>query len=284
MKWMARLERRFGRFAVPNVTLALIIGQVIAFFAANIRGVQLLDRLQLVPDRVLAGEVWRLVTFVFMPPSLTPLWAMISWLVLYLVGTSLEQFWGTFKYNVYIVIFLLASIAAAMIAPLIDGGLLGALGMTGFLPLSLFLAFAHLFPNFQFMLFFILPIKVKWLALVSWIMLGWTAIQGGWGGRAMVLATVLNFFIFFGQDILWSLRNKRRRRAFESRVKSAQTRGKPRHRCVVCGLTSKDDPKMQFRYCSQCEGQLCYCMNHLRQHDHVTAQDAAEVTAGKKAE
>jgi hypothetical protein len=157
------------------------------------------------------------------------------------------------------------------------------LGRTGYLPWSVLLAFAYLFPNFQFMLFFVLPIKVKWIALVTWVLLGSQALFGGWGDRAMVLATVLNFFLFFGGDLAARLKDRRRRRAFESRVTSGQNRGRPRHRCAVCGLTSHDDPKMQFRYCSQCAGQLCYCMDHLRDHEHAV-EDAAAVAAGKKAE
>jgi hypothetical protein len=284
MKWIARLERRFGRFAIPNVTLAIILGQILVYVAGQMPGNNVVDRLWLFRDRVLEGEVWRLVTFIFMPPATNPLFALLAWYLFFLMGSALERFWGVFRYNVYLLIGLLAAMVVGMSLP---GGLPfegSHVGSSGYIMASVFLAFAFLYPDFTLSLFFVLPIRIYWLALITWVLLGASFLFGQWADRAMVVATVLNFLIFFGGDLMARLRNRRRRRAFESRVKAGQRSGQPRHRCAVCGLTSHDDPKMQFRYCSQCAGQLCYCMDHLRDHEHVTADDAAEVAAGKKDE
>ncbi len=145
----------------------------------------------------------------------------------------------------------------------------------------MFLAFAYLYPDFVIHFMLILPIRIKWLAMVTAALLGLSLLLGDWGDRAMVAAILVNFFVFFGADLIGTLRNRRRRAAFEARIRSASGEGKPRHQCAVCGLTSKDDPKMQFRYCSQCAGHLCYCMDHLRDHEHVTSEDEpAEKVSG----
>lgn len=276
MKWIDRLEARFGRFAVPNVTLAIVLGQILAYAAWQIRGPEALERLWLFRDRVLDGEVWRLFTFVFMPPATNPIFAFFAWYLFYIMGSALERHWGVFRYNVYLLIGVLAAMTAGMLVPTGLPAGVGGLGATGYLVASVFLAFAHLYPDFTINLFFVLPIRIKWLALITWVLLG-LQLFGGWPHVAMVFATVFNFLIFFGGDLIGSVRNWRRRTAFESRIQTASGHGKPRHRCAVCGVTNLDDPKMQFRYCSQCEGQLCYCMEHVRDHEHVTSESEATV-------
>jgi hypothetical protein len=284
MKWITRLEARFGRYAVPNLTLVIILGQLLAFVALQVRGPEVLSRLWLDREAVLGGEVWRLITFVFMPPATNPLFAFFAWCLFYLMGTALENYWGILRYNIYLFIGVSAAIVTGMLLP---GGLLlgdAALSSTGYIVGSVFLAFAYLYPDFVINLFFVLPIRIKWLALITWVLLAIDLVLGTWSQKAIVVASVLNFFIFFGADILATLRNKRRRAAFESRVTSASRPGKPRHRCAVCGLTNLDDARMQFRYCSQCEGQLCYCMEHLQNHQHVSSEGEAAVAGGKAAD
>jgi hypothetical protein len=267
MSLLDRLEKRFGRFAVPNVTVALILAQATAF-AVSVARPDALEALYLVPQQVLAGEVWRLVSFVFLPPSTSLIWAFLAWYFFYLLGTALEANWGTFKYNLFLLVGYLATVAAALAAAFLTPA---APASNGFLMGSVFLAFAILFPDFVVMLFFILPVKIKWLALLAWIGYVLTIAFGDWNQRAQATAAVSNVLLFFGKDILARMRHGHRRMAWQaSRV---AVREPPYyHRCTVCGITDRTHPDMDFRYCSQCDGHYGYCAEHLRNHEHVVGK------------
>ncbi len=129
------------------------------------------------------------------------------------------------------------------------------------------LAFAWLFPDYTLMLFFVLPVKVKWLALLTWLFYGYTLITGGWAERLLVLAAVANFLLFFSQDIYARARYGHRKLKQHSVVIAA--RDKPLHICTVCGITDKTDRTMDFRYCTKCEPPVAYCSEHLRTHAHL---------------
>ncbi len=270
MSLLARLEKKFGRFAVPNLTAVLIVGQVLVYVPWRFAGREdILERIVFIPQKVLEGEVWRLVTFAFQPPGGAVLWAVIFWMVFYLMGNYLEHFWGTFRYNVYLLLGTVASLAVAFLVP--------AQAATNlFLYNSVFLAFAFLFPDFVFRLFFILPIKVKWLALINWLVMGFWflvgASRGDWIQCVLILASIANFLIFFGRELIHRVKDRRRRAAFQARVRGAKQAAKYRHRCTLCGVTNVEDPKRQFRYCSKCEGNLCYCMEHIASHAHVAGE------------
>lgn len=273
MRFLRRLEQSLGRFAVPHLTIAIIAIQVMSYGLIVTQGnpkqeQEVLARLLLVPSLVLDGEVWRLLTFLAVPPvigksMLGPIWALLAWYVFYLLGTTLEQYWGVFRYNLYLLVGYVATVAVAFLAP--------DMPATNVMYLeSVFLAFAFLFPEFQFLLFFILPVKVKWLALLVWLWYGFLFLFGGWMTRLMVLAAIANFLLFFWRDILDRLRTGRRRMV---RQVAHATRPKEpafHHRCAVCGITDKSHPQEDFRYCSKCAGQHAYCSQHLRDHEHVT--------------
>jgi hypothetical protein len=89
----------------------------------------------------------------------------------------------------------------------------------------------------------------------------------------MVLATVLNYLLFFGKEHWRELRASQRRRSFQA--SASRTKSAPKHVCRVCGLSTDDSPKTLFRYCSKCAGQACYCPEHIRDHEHVTAEQPA---------
>lgn len=174
--------------------------------------------LVLYPDRVLQGEIWRLVTYIFIPPSFSPFWIIFVLYFYYLVGTGLEQAWGAFRFNLYYLLGMVGTTVAAFIT--------GA-GYTGvYLNLSLFLAFAHLYPDFQLLLFFILPVKIKYLAWLNWALLGGTVLLGALPHKIAAVAAVINFFIFFGKDIYRDIKLKRQvrrnRKRFFSEVQKAQ--------------------------------------------------------------
>lgn len=258
-----KLERRFGRFAIPNLTLLLIIGQSIAW-AAEWGNPGTADQIRLIPQLVLDGEVYRLILFLFVPPILSPLWFLLAMYVFHLMGTALENNWGTFRYNLYLF--------TGYVATVIVGFVLfpGADVSNAYVNTTVFFAFATLFPTFEFLIFFILPIQVRWLALLAWITLTLQFIQSGWQGRVLVGASVLNYFLFFGRDILRRVRTSQRSLRQRAARTAAQRKASDYfHICATCGITDQSDPEMDFRYCSQCSGNLAYCSQHLKDHEHV---------------
>ncbi|NUQ63964.1 MAG: hypothetical protein HUU20_15915 [Pirellulales bacterium] len=261
MTLLDRLERRFGRWAVPNVTIGLILGQVFVYVMEMIEPGRV-PNLALVPKLVLEGEVWRVFSFVFEPPLSSPIWAFFFWYVFYLLGTALEQTWGSFRYNVYILIGWAATVAASFLVP-------EAPTSVGFLQGSIFLAFAWLYPDFVFYIFFVLPVKVKWLALLAWIGYFMQLAFGDTVERVLVLASIANFLVFFGKGIFLRMRIGRRRMVEQAdRIRSKQ---QSRHQCSICGITERTHPDEDFRYCSKCEGTHCYCSAHLRNHEHISS-------------
>lgn len=283
-----RLERRFGRFAIPNLTVILIAGQALTYFAANLpKGTFLSEpaavpmRLALIPQRVLEGEWWRLITFAFTPPATLPIFVIFYFMLFYLFGTSLELHWGAFRYNLFLLTGYVANLAGAFIAlaflrESVPGGEqmleLGVFTNT-FLYGSLFLAFARLYPDFMLSLFFVLPIKIKWLALVQAIFYFITIVTGDWMTRMAALTSLANYLLFFGAGHVRQAKYVRRRQEFY--IKAKKSTAKPRHECAVCGVTSDDSPKLLFRYCSKCAGQQCYCPEHIANHEHVTEEELA---------
>lgn len=272
MSVLDKLDRHCGRFAIPNITLAVIACQIVVYLFLMARQGSpepnpLEERLELVPSLVLQGEVWRLATFLIVPPMSNPICMGFFWYLFYLMGTALESHWGTFRYDFYLLLGYLLAVGAAFALPQVSAN-------NGFVQASVFLAFAYLFPDFELCLFFLLPVKIKWLALLTWIGICWTLIFGAWELRALALASVGNFLLFFGWEILERARTGRRRMAWQA---AQLTRKEPAfyHRCKVCGITDRTHPQMEFRYCSKCEGTVGYCTEHLRNHEHVTAAEPA---------
>jgi hypothetical protein len=265
-KLIDRLERRFRRFAVPNVTPLLVAGQVACWFVIQ-ADPTFTDKLVLQRAMVLDhGQWWRLLSFLLLPPITNIIFALFAWYLFYLMGTALENHWGTFRYNLFLLIGYLASVVAALVLPTVAV-------TNAYLYGSVFLAFAFLYPNFELLIFFILPVKIKWLALITWITYFWQFARGNWGDRGMVVAAVLNFLIFFWSEILGRLRAGKRRMEYQRR--QIIEREKPFHRCAVCGITEKSHPQMDFRYCSKCDGSHEYCDAHLRDHEHVQSDAAS---------
>jgi hypothetical protein len=260
-----KLERRFGRFAIPNLTTILIAGQVVAYLAAQMNP-DSLKRIALIPQEVLNGQVYRLLTFLVWPPGSFLLFAFFFWYLFYLMGTALEYQWGTFRYNVFLVIGYIATVATSFLTPY------APVTNTFFLG-TVFLAFAYLNPNFELRLFFILPVQIKWFALLAWITFALQFAAGPWTMRIQIAASLLNFFIFFGRDIYSRIKSGRRQMTLKSQRLSA-SRNEPGyfHICAACGLTDKVDPKMDFRYCSHCSRNEAYCSEHLKNHEHTNSE------------
>jgi hypothetical protein len=267
MNLLRRLQSRLSPYAIPNLTGVLVAGQVLLYLLRMVRsadnGLDPLAHLYFEPGAILSGEVWRFVTFLFIPPDSAPLWAVVYWMVFYFFGSALEQHWGTVRYNGFLLVGYLANVLAACIA-----WWAGSIGFASnsFLYGTVFLAFARLFPDFIMNIMFILPIQIKWLALLAWITYGYIFASSDWMGKLLVLASLANYFYFFGSDHWREFRQGHRRRSFQARAASG---ARPTHECRVCGLTSESSPKTAFRYCSKCAGQCCYCPEHIQDHEHL---------------
>lgn len=267
MKLLDQLNRKIGRYAIRNLMLYIIVLNVAAFIFLY-TAPELGGKLALNPYLIRQGEIWRLITFVAYPPSSSPLFLAFALYLYYMIGNTLENQWGSFKFNVYYLLGVLGIIASAFISN-------SVIGSAFYLNLSLFLAFARLYPNFTLMIFFVLPVKMKWLAWFNWALFGLQLIQGSAADRAAIIATLLNYFIFFGKDIVTNTKSAStgyyRKKAYQSNMKSVHK--EYHHKCTVCGRTELDDKDLEFRYCSKCDGYHEYCMDHLHDHEHIKGDD-----------
>lgn len=193
-----RMERKFGRFAIPNLMLYIASTMAVFFFFSTMqRSFNIISLTSLVPYHILRGQVWRLVTFVFTPPASQGLTMLLAIYFYYIMGKTLEYHWGTFRFNVY----YLCGMVGAIIAAFLTG-----YGTNTYLNLSLFLAVAALFPDQEVLLFYVLPIKVKYLAYLDWAVFAFTIIFGNNISRMAAILSLINFFLFFGPDMVRKIR------------------------------------------------------------------------------
>jgi len=265
MKLLDKLERELYRFAVPHLTLLITLGQVVLYVLCYILKAVPTEDVMLSADRVMNGEVWRLFTFVFTPPITNPIFAFFGWYLFYLMGSALEGRWGRFRYNLFLFVGYLATIGVSFLYPWSEMS-------NGYLGGSVFLAFAYLYPEFEIYLFFILPIQIRWLAMITWI---FYFIQFAFGSaitRLTILASVINFLLFFGREIIWRLRYGRRVMAQQAQQVIKGSHREPIHRCAVCGITDVSHPQAEFRYCTECDSATGYCLAHIASHTHLKKQ------------
>jgi len=262
MRLMQRLERVLRPFAIPNLALYLIAGQAIGWLLLQNQP-ELAANLRLIPSRVLQGEVWRLFSFLLDPPTSQPIFLFFAFYMFWLMSNALEHQWGTVRFNLYLLVGYLVTIASSFIVP-------GGHATNSFLAGSVFLAFADLFPNFVIYIFFILPVRIKWLALLAWIGYGYVLVMGAPMERIMVLAAIANFLLFFWRDIRDRIRRGRHRMKQQTRqIKSrAVEKDAAFHTCALCGITDRTHPTMEFRYCTECQPTRCFCAAHLAGHPH----------------
>ena len=284
MKFIDKLERKFGRFGIPNLTIYMIVCYVIGY-ALMIVNPGILNWLSLEPAYILRGQVWRLVTWVLYPPSTSGvLWFAIAVLFFYYpIGTSLERTIGTFKYTLYILSGVIFTILGAFILYFLLGGnvLVGNVFSTYYISLSTFLAYAMCYPDMQVLLMFIIPVKMKWMAIFYVVIVVYEMIQyimaGAWYLVIPIVASLLNFIIFYFGTKDFSRYNPKEvhrrnefRRAMEPQGRMKSGSGSvTKHKCAICGRTELDDPNLEFRFCARCNGNYEYCQDHLFTHTHV---------------
>lgn len=261
MNNLNKFEKKYGKYAVKGLMKYIVIMNFIVYMFSIINPT-MIESLILIPSKVLQGQIWRVITFIFIPPMDNIIFVLFALYFYYIIGVGLEQAWGSFKFNVYYFVGVIASVVFSLVSGVPVAG-------ATYLNLSLFLAFAYLYPNFEVLLFFILPVKMKYLAYLDGFFLAYDFIIGGLSTKLMVIAAVLNFFLFFGKDMVNYGKNRKHVQKNRKKFKVINIDDYVRHKCTVCGITEKDDPDMEFRYCSTCNGHYEYCSKHLKNHKHI---------------
>lgn len=259
MKWIDKLERKFGRYAIRGLMTYITALTAVVFLIQKTMP-DYIFKIMLIPEYVLKGEVWRLITYIFIPEETSYIFIIFALYFFYMIGTSLENEWGSFRFNVYYLLGMIGTTIAAFIT---------GSATAVYINLSLFLAFAYLYPNFEILLFFIIPIKIKYLGWINWIFIGISILFFPLPYKLASIASVLNFIVFFGKDMVARIKISRKSYYNRKKFKTELPRKSTIHRCAVCGITEKDDPDMEFRYCVECDGDYEYCMKHLKNHKHV---------------
>ena len=275
------------RFGIPNLMRVIVIGNVAVYvlmLLTQANDANALSFLTFNLNALLHGEVWRLVTFVFVPAYSSPFALLISLYFYYWIGSTLERQWGTAKFNLYYISGALLTVLGVVLASLITGNPYLTAAGTGYVNLSMFFAFAFLFPNTTVLLFFILPVKMKRLAYLDGALFAFDIIKAigahNWAGVVLPIVALLNFAVFIWPEVHYlkeraKYQNSRKtvqfRQAQQQQAKQAQQQGY-RHKCAVCGRTDTDYPDLQFRYCSKCVGYHCFCQDHIFNHVHFTEE------------
>ena len=285
MKKLSSAVDRFAlehpRFGLPGLMRYIVFGNVIAFFLLRLTGAAVLY-LGFDWYAILHGQIWRLVTFIFIPQTAEPFQLILSLYFIYFIGTMLEREWGTPRFNLYYLSGVVLTILAAVISHYAFGysSVLG----TYYVGMSMFLAFAALYPDAQLLLMYIIPIKAKWLALADLALFGVDIVKallrGNYLSALLPVAALLNFLIYFWYDISDAIdrsrgcarhRNSHQTIQFKAAVRQQRKKEAERgyrHKCCICGRTDTEYPNLEFRYCSRCAGYHCFCMDHIFNHEH----------------
>ena len=275
-----KLEKKFGRYAVPD-----LIKYVIVLYCAGAALGLINENTYLIEPYGFNRGMGFIVSILFFAIQVN---------LFFLFGRSLEQAWGTFRFNMYFISGWFLNIVAAFI---LYGTLHSVQYLSGFQYIywSMFFAFATINPNMEFLFWFVIPIKVKWLAILDAVYLLYNVFQYVTTGIACIsrgmpsaggqyfsvafaiLVAMANFLIYFFASRDYhriSPSDIRRRQHFKKQVRDAgRQNGGARHRCAVCGRTELDDENLDFRFCSKCDGNYEYCSDHLFTHQHVRKHD-----------
>lgn len=290
---MKNLRNRFERFCyqnrnkgIPNLMLYIVLANALVYIMSMFdRSYALYSALSFNRDLILQGQVWRLFTFVFTGAFQygNVLFVLIFSLCYYSLGKAIENTWGACRFNLF---YLTGVLLMDIYAMVFNCG-----ADPYYLNLSLFLSFATLYPDSQFLLFFIIPVKAWVLALIDLVFILIGLFSSFFPYNLFPLIALANYFLFFGKDVLrvipysWQVNFTR---LFKKKPKAAKyqkpidfhsagsfeaTTAKPKqpyqHRCTICGRTDVSDPELEFRYCSRCNGYYCYCEDHISNHTHV---------------
>ena len=252
MSFLDKLERRLGFIAIPGLIRAVVTltGLVFVLVLLN-KGFD--SYLALDIARIRAGEVWRLVTYIFVPQTGHFLFVAVALWFLWYIGDGLERAWGPFRLTLYFLVGMIGTTVAAVLS--------NSKFSSQMLFTTLFFAFAHFYPEEIIYIFFILPLKIKWIAWIyaGFLLLSFVTQSNSF--RLAFIAALSNYLIFFGPGVIRHLRQRKevavRRQRFEIQSRSEE---EPLHRCATCGATELTDPSLEFRVARDGEE---YCIAHL---------------------
>ena len=274
------------RFGIPNLMRVIVIGTAAVYILSMLTASAdptALNFLTFNLNGLLHGEIWRIVTFVFYPSNSSPLWLLVSLYFYYWIGSTLERQWGTAKFNLYYFSGVLLTVLGTVLASVITGNSYITVAGTTYVNLSMFFAFAMLFPDTTVLFMFIIPVKMKWLAYLDGALFAFDIVraigQHNWAGVVLPVVALLNFAVFIWPEVHY-LRQRTQYQASRKTVQFRQAQQRAQqaqqapyhHKCAVCGRTDTDYPDLQFRYCSKCAGYHCFCQDHIFNHVHFTEE------------
>lgn len=262
MKLLDRLERKYPQLAIEGLMRYVSLLMLTVFFL-NYTGMLPYSMLRLSSPAVMQGQLWRLFTFLLIPVSSNMLFVIFELSILVMCADGLEAKWGTFRVSIYYFCGALANIIVAFMVPGVAMG-------SYFLYLTFFLGFATVNPDYEILIFFILPVKVKYLAMLSGLLIFLQLATAPIYIKIAILISVGNYLLFFGKEAVSTIKGNHQRytRAQTFAEKISDTR-EYRHKCVICGITEVVDPEAEFRYCTcdQCgDNGRAFCIKHLKKH------------------
>lgn len=296
---MSKFEKKFGKYAVSNLSIILIMCYVVGYIIQLINE-DFLMMLTLDSYAIMHGQIWRLVTWIVIPPSSPDLFTIIMLFFYYSVGRALENTWGDYRYNVYLFSGMLFTIIASFVCMGLCYWFYGdvfsnpqqaqafflagsTMFSTYYINMSILLAFAATFPNAQILLMFVIPVKMKWMGIIYGVLLGAQLFTGvvvstnpimnsifSLFYRGAIAASLMTFAVFWitsRNKIHMTPKQMKRRHEFKQEVKVNSKITK--HKCAICGQTNESNENLEFRFCSKCNGNYEYCQEHLFTHTHV---------------
>lgn len=290
MNWMDKLERKWGRYAISNLSRYFVFAQVIGLLVEMVAP-GLMDYMSFSVAGILHGQIWRIVTWIFTPTASLDVFGILFLFCVLMWGNSLESMLGTFRMNVFlwgsVILCDLAGVIVYIITRITLGTGMSPYLSTYYILMTMLLAIAMCMPEGEVRLYFVLPIKMKWMLIFELVYLGYQVIRifsvgiGAYGtgvgiligvlNCVQIVVPVLNMFWFF-HSLKTRLSHKQRKRQKEFRAQFHEPRpgsGIAKHKCAICGRTELTNPELQFRYCSKCAGNREYCQDHLFTHEHV---------------
>ena len=269
-KWIELFCRKHPYFGIPNLMKYITIANAVLWLLNAVNS-RILPYMVFSPYWILRGQVWRLISFIFIPPS-TGILAFIAFYFYYFLGTTLEQQWGTTRFNLYFFSGVVLTILFGFLIYWITGV---SVSLTAYyLFLSMFFSFAVLFPDMQVLLFFVIPVKMKWLAILDALFFLYGIFTTPFPANLVPVVAILNFFLFCGEDLLAMFgvyKKSANTISFQKaarEIRRKQAASLYHHKCAVCGKTDTDYPDLEFRYCSKCAGYHCFCQEHINSHIH----------------
>lgn len=291
MNWMDKLERKLGRYAVPNLS-RYFVGAIVLGYVLSMLSPGFTDWISYDVSAILHGQIWRLFTWIFMPTTSLDFFGLLFLLCVLMWGSSLESMLGNFRMNVFlwggVILSDVGGILIYVITKLTLGTGASIYLSTYYILMSMLLALAICMPEGEVRLYFVLPIKMKWMLVFELLYLAYIVFNtfktmiayanGTWLGwvlglvqSSQIILAVANMFLFFwASKTHISRKQKKRQREFHAQFSNPRPgSGISQHKCVICGRTEFTNPELQFRYCSKCTGNKEYCQDHLFTHTHM---------------